>query len=45
MFKNFKLAEKKAKKQHLLDLIAKKQDEALSAKSVEELQAELNSLD
>lgn len=36
--------EKADKKKHLLSLIANKQDEALSAKSIEELQAELTSL-
>ena len=33
-----------ARRQHLMELIAKKKDEALSAKSVEELQAELAAL-
>jgi len=34
--------ERKAKKAKLMELIAQKQDENLSAKSIEELQAELN---
>jgi len=36
--------ERKAKKAKLMELIAQKQDENLSAKSIEELQAELNSI-
>ena len=37
-------AEKKAKKAQLMELISQKQNEALSAKSIEELKAELESL-
>ena len=38
-------AEKAAKKQKILELLAKKQDESLEAKSEEELLAELEALD
>lgn len=37
-------AEKKARKAQIMELISQKQNEALSAKSLEELQAELDNL-
>ena len=37
-------AERKVKREKLLSLIAQKEDEALSAKSIEDLRAELNKL-
>jgi hypothetical protein len=37
-------AEKRERKKHIMSLIAEKQDEALKGKSLEELQAELDSL-
>ena len=37
-------AEKKARKAQIMELISQKQNEALSAKSIEELQAELDNL-